>query len=100
MLIVIAGTSCQTTRDRLCALLKPGGMLADARSCIIYCTFKEDANQLARLLSVRGVTAQAYHAGRDHRVSSRHGVGPGYFVLCVSPPKLCSACENVHSPGP
>eukprot|EP00887_Chlorella_sp_A99_P001903 scaffold18.g1903.t1 len=60
------GGASRATWDYIVALLK-GGALAGVRSAIVYCAFKEDANQLARLLGARGVAAAAYHAGRDHR---------------------------------
>lgn len=66
-----AGGFSQASRDRICNLFTGGGPLAAARSAIIYCAFKEDANQLARMLGPRGVTARAYHAGKDYRVGGR-----------------------------
>jgi superfamily II DNA helicase RecQ len=65
---VSAGGSSQASRNRICALFSGSGQLAAVRSAIVYCCFKEDANQLARLLSTRGVSARAYHAGKDYRV--------------------------------
>lgn len=62
------GSSSQASRERTCALFAAGGPLAAARSAIAYCAFKEDANQLARMLGARGVSARAYHAGKDYRV--------------------------------
>ncbi|KAL4428000.1 hypothetical protein ABPG75_002089 [Micractinium tetrahymenae] len=61
------GGSSQATRERICSLFAPGGPLGGVRSAIVYVAFKEDANQLARLLGVRGVSARAYHAGKDYR---------------------------------
>jgi len=62
------GSSSQASRERACALFAAGGPLAASRSAIVYCAFKEDANQLARMLGARGVSARAYHAGKDYRV--------------------------------
>lgn len=62
------GSSSQASRERACALFAAGGPLAAARSAIVYCAFKEDANQLARMLGARGISARAYHAGKDYRV--------------------------------
>lgn len=70
-----AGGSSQATRERICSLLAPSGPLGSVRSAIVYVAFKEDANQLARLLGVRGVSARAYHAGKDHRVGGVGRVG-------------------------
>ncbi|KAI3428841.1 hypothetical protein D9Q98_007658 [Chlorella vulgaris] len=64
------GGSSQASRNRICALFSGSGQLAAVRSAIVYCCFKEDANQLARLLSTRGVSARAYHAGKDYRERS------------------------------
>ena len=69
-----AGSSSQATRERICGLFTPGGPLAGARSAIVYCAFKEDANQVARMLGARGVTARAYHAGKDYRVRAGRGL--------------------------
>ena len=63
-----AGGSSQSSRDRICGLLTGSGPLAACRSAIVYVAFKEDANQLARLLGARGISARAYHAGKDYRV--------------------------------
>ena len=69
------GGSSQATRERIAALFIAGGALAAVRSAIVYCAFKEDANQLARLLGARGVSARAYHAGKDYRVGAGWGTG-------------------------
>lgn len=62
------GSSSQASRERACALFAAGGPLAVSSSAIVYCAFKEDANQLARMLGARGVSSRAYHAGKDYRV--------------------------------
>ena len=56
------------TRETITQLFQQGD-LRDVRSGIVYCAFKEDANQLAKALSARGVKAKAYHAGKDYKAS-------------------------------
>ena len=62
------GGSGHATWERVTGLLAPGGELETARSIIVYCCFKDDANQLSKLLCSRGIKSAAYHAGRNHRV--------------------------------
>lgn len=54
--------------NHIVALIKTG-KLADVRSIIVYCAWKADADAIAKALQTAGVTAKAYHAGRNSRVT-------------------------------
>jgi hypothetical protein len=93
-----AGGSSQATRDRICGLFCGSGPLAAVRSAIVYCAFKDDANQLARLMCARGINTRAYHAGKDHRV--RANLSESAPCAPTLPGMLRQAGHWTHVPVP
>ena len=67
-------------------LLAEGGELAHVKSAIIYCCFKEQANQISKALTAAGIRADAYHAGKSHadRSSVEKSFSSGRLRVCCA----------------
>ena len=66
-------------------LLKEGA-LSIVSSVIVYCCFKEDANQLSRTLVASGIRAAAYHAGKSYeeRAAIEKAFSSGRLRVCCA----------------
>jgi len=67
-------------------LLVQGGKLAHVKSAIVYCCFKEQANQISKALTAAGIRADAYHAGKSHadRSSVEKSFSSGRLRVCCA----------------
>jgi ATP-dependent DNA helicase Q4 len=67
-------------------LFKGGGPLASARSAIVYCAWKGDADVIAKQLDVAGLRAKPYHAGLDYcqRTATEEAFAQGQLRVVVA----------------